>query len=625
MGESRDPHEEDPIADRSATVEFAERSDGLQDRTDRVHAAGTPPVPGAPTHSFVIIDTDIGGDADDALAVTAAALSLPELALVITCDELAGQRARFARHLLDLLGRPDVPVIAGADLGNTRYFCVEDLVPDEIPDQPTDLTQTVARICAEATLPVRWVGMGPMSNLAQLLRDSPELVRKLEVTQMGGALNYRDPTRAEHNFRLDPDAARQAMTTVFEPQLVTSDVTFTEELAIDADSPLYRALAAPDAPPWAVLLRTHLDRWFDRFHRSTIQHDALTLSAAMELPFVGLTRTLISLDTDARTRADPDGTIVWMSARASYTAFLNWLTTTITGSDRGRELVESADRVALRVGDVFSVPIDDTLVGVGQIVASTENDDAQYLAIFDSVAADPSSIDVGDALSRRLIFLAESHVEPLREGRWTVVGHRPVAESMPLPAWAESHGPHDLVDVVDYSGRHRRPATESEAELLSGRTTYSASSFESALQVRHGLEPWSDFYADMMPDEERTTRRLFGTSFAPVAGTEIVFDDSPPGHHVWAYFTLTGQFGTEAERDLIFAAKDRADELARSAGVGDADGYEFGEGTAILFLYGPDAEALYAAVEPALRQVPLRPARVELSHGDGSPRTTVTL
>jgi inosine-uridine nucleoside N-ribohydrolase len=303
---------------------------GLPGRAEALRAAGPPPIPGAPAHSFVVIDTDIGGDADDAIAVATAALWLPELALVITSDECGGQRARFARHLLDLLGRQDVPVVAGIDLGNRKYFCVEDLIPDRVPRQPTDLIEHLERTCATATLPVRWIGMGPLSNLAYLARKRPDLARRLEVTQMGGALRYRDPTRAGHNFRLDPDAAHHMLAAIHQPQLITSDITFTEELAIHSGSPLYLALANPTAPPWAALLQAHLDRWFEQFHRSTIQHDALTLAAAMEVPFVGLTRARIALDEQARMRADPDGATVWLSSRAEYQPFINWLTQRLT-------------------------------------------------------------------------------------------------------------------------------------------------------------------------------------------------------------------------------------------------------------------------------------------------------
>jgi inosine-uridine nucleoside N-ribohydrolase len=272
----------------------------LRFMADRLREAGPPPLLGAPRHSFLIIDTDIGGDPDDAIALALAALRYPELALVLTSDECDGQRARFARHLLDLLARTDVPVVTGTDLGNTRYFCVEGLTPDTVPPQPTNLADRVRTICAAATLPVRWVGMGPLTNLDRLLAEAPELAARLELTQMGGALRYRDPTRAEHNFRLDPAAARRGLTTIERPRLVTSDVTFTPELAVDAHSPLYQALATPEAPSWAALLRTHLDRWYTRFHPASIQHDALTLSTAMELPFVGLTRTTITLDHEAK-------------------------------------------------------------------------------------------------------------------------------------------------------------------------------------------------------------------------------------------------------------------------------------------------------------------------------------
>ena len=70
------------------------------------------------TGAPVIIDTDVGRDPGGTLALAAAARTVPRLALVITCSEPAppepGQRARLARRLLDLTGRPDVAVAEGA-------------------------------------------------------------------------------------------------------------------------------------------------------------------------------------------------------------------------------------------------------------------------------------------------------------------------------------------------------------------------------------------------------------------------------------------------------------------------------------------------------------------------------
>jgi hypothetical protein len=62
-----------------------------------------------------IIDTDIGTDVDDAMAISLAALS-PDLEIlgVTTVHADAPLRARIARKLLDLAGRNDVPVVSGA-------------------------------------------------------------------------------------------------------------------------------------------------------------------------------------------------------------------------------------------------------------------------------------------------------------------------------------------------------------------------------------------------------------------------------------------------------------------------------------------------------------------------------
>ncbi|WP_239029110.1 nucleoside hydrolase [Pseudonocardia acidicola] len=299
-----------------------------------LRAAGGPPedLREAP----IIIDTDIGGDADDALAVAAAARHQPRLALVLTCDETRppvghGQRARFARFLLDALGRTDVAVAAGPAVWDTRYYCVDGLTPDPVPLAPDDVVAAVRAACAGTEGPVRWVGMGPLTNLAHLIEVAPELVGRLRVTQMGGALNYRHPDRAEHNIRLDVAAAHRVLAAVAAgelraPEFIASDVTFTPALQVTAEHPIYRALAAPAAPPWASILVAHLDRWYAGWHPATIQHDALTLSAALGLPFVDSAPVAVALDAIGRMSEDPaDGVPLRLSRAADHPAFMTWL------------------------------------------------------------------------------------------------------------------------------------------------------------------------------------------------------------------------------------------------------------------------------------------------------------
>jgi len=165
-------------------------------------------------------------------------------------------------------------------------------------------------------------------------------------------------------------------------------------------------------------------------------------------------------------------------------------------------------RLKLKAGDVFSVPIDDERVGVGQIVA-TYGKDAYYLAIFDVVAPDAASIDLDQAPLGRVLFLALSLDAKLAAGHWSVVGNRPVHEQMPLPAFKEAVGSPDRIDVVDFSGAKRRRAEGPEAELLPNRKVVAPVRLEKALRAKHGLEPWAEAYTDLAPNESMTTAQLF--------------------------------------------------------------------------------------------------------------------
>jgi len=289
-------------------------------------------------------------------------------------------------------------------------------------------------------------------------------------------------------------------------------------------------------------------------------------------------------------------------------------------------------RFKLNVGDVFSVPIDDSRVGVGQVVA-TYGRSAEYFAIFDAVAPDPASIDIDRAIEARVMFLALSNDAKLHAGHWTVVGNRPVAEDMPLPAWREVFTTEGRVDVVDYSGQRRRPAQESETEILPDRELFAPALLEDALRAKHGLEPWLDYYSDMAPNEMTTTARLFGASSAePVLVASTTDDetgdyDPDSEQSVFVYFALDGgEYGTDAQREAIFQAERILEAELGQTGVGEIEGDEFGGGQAALFAYGPDADALFAAMEPQLRMVPLRPAHALLRYGGpDKPRIRIDL
>ena len=82
------------------------------------------------------------------------------------------------------------------------------------------------------------------------------------------------------------------------------------------------------------------------------------------------------------------------------------------------------------------------------------------------------------------------------------------------------------------------------------------------------------------------------------------------------------EFGVEGERAAIHAlATDIAAAIAES-GTGEYDGDEFGDGQCTLYLYGPDADRLWSAVEGPVREAEVsRGARVTKRYGGPSPNT----
>ncbi|MFE4628066.1 hypothetical protein [Streptomyces mirabilis] len=87
---------------------------------------------------------------------------------------------------------------------------------------------------------------------------------------------------------------------------------------------------------------------------------------------------------------------------------------------------------------------------------------------------------------------------------------------------------------------------------------------------------------------------------------------------VIAHFRLTAyDFGDADQREQVYDAGKVMAAAIDEAGVGEFDGNEFGAGEAVLYAYGPNADALFKVMEPTLRGLPFRPAHVVVRRGDG--------
>lgn len=144
----------------------------------------------------IIIDTDIGDDADDALAICLA-LKSEELEVmgITTVFRNTAARAQIAVRLLQLMGRTDIPVYAGighplvaeADVETVPIQLLagmEELEYQKDMDGVEYLRRSLAASQGDITL----VTIGPLTNVGVLLCKHPEVKGKIkEIVMMGGA------------------------------------------------------------------------------------------------------------------------------------------------------------------------------------------------------------------------------------------------------------------------------------------------------------------------------------------------------------------------------------------------------------------------------------------------------
>ncbi len=74
-------------------------------------------------------------------------------------------------------------------------------------------------------------------------------------------------------------------------------------------------------------------------------------------------------------------------------------------------------------------------------------------------------------------------------------------------------------------------------------------------------------------------------------------------HEVEVVLRLTNrQMGVRAEREAIVALEDALADVLDRTGVGELEGDEFGDGQCVLFFTGPDADRLFATLQPHLQE-----------------------
>ncbi len=184
------------------------------------------------------LDTDLGGDIDDLCAL---AMLLRwegvELTGITTVAEANGRRAGYVRQVLELEGKQDIPVAAGADVSKGFYRYAELVYPDEkrywsktIAPLPNPIEDAIHLLKQSVDQGATIIAIGPFTNLYLLNLQYPGILMRAKLFLMGG---YIYPIRSgfpqwdnemDWNIQVDVHSAKQVIEHS-DPTLIPLSVT----------------------------------------------------------------------------------------------------------------------------------------------------------------------------------------------------------------------------------------------------------------------------------------------------------------------------------------------------------------------------------------------------------------
>ena len=268
----------------------------------------------------IVVDCDPGHD--DAIAILLA-LASPEVELrgvtTVAGNQTLEKTTRNALKVLELAGRGDIPVAAGADRPLRRELRTAAHVHGETgldgPDLPEPATAPVSAHAADFLAVLLEPGVvlvptGPLTNVALLFQRHPEVKERLQrIVWMGGAMGEGNVTpAAEFNAFVDPEAAAVVFASGVEVTMIGLDIThkalFTRPHAdrLRDTGEAGRAVA-------------ELSDFFQRFHENRYGfdgspiHDALAVAEVIDPALVTALECNVEIETasqfcDGRTVVD---------------------------------------------------------------------------------------------------------------------------------------------------------------------------------------------------------------------------------------------------------------------------------------------------------------------------------
>lgn len=190
----------------------------------------------------IIIDTDPGQDDAAAIMLALASPELEVLAITVVAGNVPLERTALnARIVLEICGRPEIPVFAGCDRPLQRQLVTAEHVHGKTgldgielfePSAPLQAGHAVDFIIdtlrAEPKATVTLCALGPLTNVATALERAPDIAGRIaEIVLMGGGYfeGGNITPSAEFNIFVDPEAAAIVFASGIKLTMMPLDVT----------------------------------------------------------------------------------------------------------------------------------------------------------------------------------------------------------------------------------------------------------------------------------------------------------------------------------------------------------------------------------------------------------------
>ncbi len=249
----------------------------------------------------IIIDTDIGTDIDDAMAITLAVVSdevnICGITTVYGDTEYRGQLAKKLVKLCDA----NIPVYCGVNKPLLRKRSIF-MAGNEGVESQSRLNETIEQMHAvdyiiktilENPGQISIVAIGPLTNIALAIIKEPRIIDQIdELIIMGGVTRLGSNSldcklwTEEHNIVCDPEAADVVLNSGANIYLIGLDVTMRLDISTHE-----RDLLLASNTKINTFLANMLDDWMkfvkEYFNEEqTFMHDPLALACSFNKSFV---------------------------------------------------------------------------------------------------------------------------------------------------------------------------------------------------------------------------------------------------------------------------------------------------------------------------------------------------